>query len=191
MYADGQMVGQAYQVKFFNKNQAYSNGDPDWSSDTFFFVSGAIGRKGVGSSYSVSVFGGDMVVSGALEVGSTPSGVGGGEGIVTAKSTTNGTVNQDSNNDSGASTGDMNVRAGTSVATINTTNLTDGSAAYWTVSSSKILATDVIVATCNRAWCPVTVYGVVAGSFIVGVTNNTGGTLTQPSTTLTLNWVAL
>ena len=114
--------------------------------------------------------------------------------LTVTKSTANGTVNLGTNNNNNggydAETGDMNVRAGTSVATINTTNLANEGTAYWIVKSSKILATDVIVATCTRDWCPVTVYGVTAGSFTVAVTNNTGGTITT-SNTLTLNWAAL
>ena len=119
-------------------------------------------------------------------------------GYKAAKSTTNGTVNLGTDNNNGdafnAATGDMAVRAGQSVATVNATALANEGVAYWIVTSSKVLATDVIVATCPRDWFPVTVYGLVAGSFRVSVTNNSGSEVavgTSDANKLVLNWVAL
>jgi hypothetical protein len=108
--------------------------------------------------------------------------------------TTNGTINLGPGNNQNAtytgSTGDMASRSGQSVATLNVELLANDGVAYWSIASTEIVATDTIAATCTTEWCPVTVYHVVAGSFLVAVTNSTGGNINKDAT-LTVNWAAL
>ena len=108
--------------------------------------------------------------------------------------TTNGTINLGPGNNQNAtytgSTGDMAARSGQSVATLNVNSLANEGAAYWSIASTEIVATDTIAATCTTEWCPVTVYHVAAGSFLIAVTNSTGGTIAKDAT-LTVNWAAL
>ena len=49
-------------------------------TDIFLYVSGGIGKKNVSNSQAISVFGGDLHVSGNLTVGGTYPGGGGGGG---------------------------------------------------------------------------------------------------------------
>ena len=55
------------QIEISNAN-GYDNDLIDYGSDTFLFVSGALGSKDSGGSRGTSVFGGDLVVSGATVI---------------------------------------------------------------------------------------------------------------------------
>jgi hypothetical protein len=120
--------------------------------------------------------------------------VSGSSAITTVKSTANGTINLgpgNSQNDTfTGSTGDMDCRAGKTVATLDTELLANNGSAYWRVSSSKVLATDTIVVSCTTEWVSCAIFQVKAGEFFISATNYTGGNIAKDAT-ITVNWVAL
>jgi hypothetical protein len=64
-------IGITGSVVFAGADTDYASSFPDIGTDVAFYVSGAVGRKDSTTQASVAVFGGDLVVSGALDVGSS------------------------------------------------------------------------------------------------------------------------
>lgn len=92
----------------------------------------------------------------------------------------------------GGSSDTQNVRGGSVTVTVHgTISATMGTTAFnLTVSSSEVVATDVIVANASVSGVRLSVTGVGAGSFVITASNYSGGTLANDST-MVVNWVAL
>ena len=67
-------IGITGSVVFAGADPDYSVAFPDMGNDVAFYVSGSIGGRGSGTDQGVGVFGGDLMVSGVLDVGSGLSG---------------------------------------------------------------------------------------------------------------------
>ena len=122
-----------------------------------------------------------------------------GEGYKITKSTTNNTLNFGLNNNNGGDYGSItgamgNVRAGTVVGQINTTNLGASDSAYGSVAAAGILVTDTIVATPVGSY-KIHINNVTNGGFFFTAANDSGVEVTahasNASAQIKFNWVAL
>jgi hypothetical protein len=92
----------------------------------------------------------------------------------------------------GGSSDTQNVRGGSVTVTVHgDISAAAGTTAFsLTVSSDKVVATDVIVANSSVLGIRLSVTAVGAGSFVVTASNYTAGTIANDST-MVVNWVAL
>ena len=215
LYADGQFVAQSYQTLFYDKFNAEFGGGGfgikgyEAGNDTFFYVSGGIGRAGNdgAETYDVAVFGGDTVISGAFY----PQG-----GLYSrAEFPVSGAlINLGSSNTGVAAAGAnlrQDTRAGTITATLGANMTSDGSstdAGYFNLWSTELKETDVIIIT--TAGIPVAAGGdsetflsvsavAVADNYMdigagagaeIDIVNTTG-TQVNSGQSVKFNWVAI
>ena len=134
--------------------------------DVGLFVSGSEGGKGEGDGF-VSVFGGDVVVSGTFYMGDKTA------------------VTHDAD-----SSLTQNTRSGHITLTTNGAIAGNNYGSEFTISSNKVLESDVIMCTSNEQGCYPMASDIADGSFKVKLFNWTGGTLAD-DTVMFLNWTAL
>jgi len=168
-------IGITGSVVFAGADVDYGASFPTIGNDVAFYVSGSSGGKDSVTDRSVSVFGSDLVISGAIYPMS-----GTGKTAVTHDLGTGASLTQ-------------NTRGGSITFTMNAALGANQQGQYLNVTSSQLLETDVIVCSTSYAHMfaqPSAVFQSGSGAFQIQFFNWSGTTVPD-DTTFTLNWTAL
>jgi hypothetical protein len=170
------VIGVTGSVVFAGADTSYASDFPHVGNDVAFYVSGSIGTQESSTERGTAVFGGDLVISGTLDLNDD-------YGLSVMKA--------EYSHDLAAGASDtQNVRAASVTVTVNGNISADESVGNITISSNKISSEDTIVASTSVSGISCDATAVTDGSFNLSFFNDSGAQVNNDST-FVVNWIAL